>query len=62
MHQKHLFDNLVSKLIKNVGTTHTMLHKNLHLYPYHRVTAVQKLKPADYPRRLHLCNNVLVCI
>jgi hypothetical protein len=34
-----------------VGTTHTMLHKNLYLYPY-RVTAVQELKPADYPRRL----------
>jgi hypothetical protein len=26
-----------------VGITHTMLHKNLHLYPY-RITAVKKLK------------------
>jgi hypothetical protein len=39
----------------SVGTTHTMLHKNLHLYSY-RVTIVQELKPADCPRRLHLCN------
>jgi hypothetical protein len=31
-----------------------MLHKNFHLDPY-RVTTVQELKPAYYPR-LHLCN------
>jgi hypothetical protein len=39
----------------SVGTRRTMLHKNLHLYPY-CVTPVQELKRADYPRRLHLCN------
>jgi hypothetical protein len=39
----------------SVGTTHRMLHKNLHLYPY-CVIAVQELKPADYPRRLNFCN------
>jgi hypothetical protein len=42
--------------------------KYLHLYSY-RVTAVQELKSADYPKRLYLWNwlvyklgnNVLVC-
>lgn len=38
-----------------VGTTHKLLHKDLHLYPY-RVTVVQELKPADYPLRLNFCN------
>jgi hypothetical protein len=39
----------------SIGTTHVILYKNLHLYLY-RVTAMKELRPADYPRRLHLCN------
>jgi hypothetical protein len=70
MHQKYICIRQLSQQINlSVGKTHTMLHNNLHLYPY-RITAVQELKPADYPRRLHFCNwpvdnvgnNVLVCI
>ncbi|RZC38512.1 hypothetical protein BDFB_005194 [Asbolus verrucosus] len=34
----------------SIGATQNMLHKDLHLYPY-RITAVQELLPADYPRR-----------
>jgi hypothetical protein len=52
-HQNHLSDNSVSKLI-SLLEQHTMLHKNLHLYPYY-VAGVQELKPADYSKRLNLC-------
>lgn len=38
----------------SVGTCHTILHKDLHFYPY-RLTAVQELLPADHPRRLQFC-------
>lgn len=38
----------------SIGTCHTMLHKDMQLYPY-RVTVVQELLPVDPPRRLQFC-------
>jgi hypothetical protein len=46
---------LSQQISLSLRTTHTTIHKNLHLYPY-RVTAMQELKPADYPIILHLYN------
>jgi hypothetical protein len=45
----------------SLRTTHTTIHKNLHtrIYPY-RVTAMQELKPADYPI-IHITSLQLAC-
>ena len=39
----------------SVGTTHKLLRKDLKVYPY-RITAMQKLLPVDFSRRLELFN------
>ena len=38
----------------SIGTSHTLLKKDLHLFPY-RITAVQKLLEVDYLRRVEFC-------
>lgn len=38
----------------SVGTCHKALSQNLKMYPY-KVTVVQKLNPADFPKRIKFC-------
>lgn len=38
----------------SIGTCHTIVRQDAHLYPY-RLTAIQELLPHDIPERLHFC-------
>jgi hypothetical protein len=42
-------EHLSQQLGVSVGTCHTIVRKDLHLFPY-RLTSVQELQPADFPK------------
>jgi hypothetical protein len=47
-------EHLSQQLGVSVGTCHSIVKKDLHLFPY-RHTSVQELHPADLPQRLEYC-------
>jgi hypothetical protein len=47
-------EHLSQQLGVSVGTCHSIVKKDLHLFPY-RLTSVQELHPVDLPQRLEYC-------
>ncbi|CAH1383543.1 unnamed protein product, partial [Tenebrio molitor] len=43
-------EHLSQQLGVSVGTCHSIVKNDLHLFPY-RLTSVQELQPADLPQR-----------
>jgi hypothetical protein len=44
-------EHLSQQLGVSIGTCHSIVKKDLHLFPY-RLTSVQELHPVDLPQRL----------
>ncbi|CAH1366306.1 unnamed protein product [Tenebrio molitor] len=51
-------EHLSQQLGVSVGTCHTIVRKDLHLFPYRltSITTLQELRPGDSERRLEYCN------
>jgi hypothetical protein len=47
-------EHLSQQLGVSVGICHSIVKKDLHLFPY-RLTSVQELHPPDLPQRLEYC-------